>query len=47
MKDVTGHNPARNSFQRSQKRCGRCGVAMKKNQLCPACRKFFVTLSLL
>jgi len=23
------------------KRCGRCGVVMKKNHFCPACRKFF------
>jgi hypothetical protein len=29
-----------------QNHCGRCGAVMRRNEFCPACRKFFQMLTI-
>jgi hypothetical protein len=45
MKPITEERTGPETSRVAQKRCGRCGVGMKKNEFCPACRKFFQVLS--
>jgi len=45
MKPITEDRTGPEVSRMEQKRCGRCGAGMKKNEFCPACRKFFQVLS--
>ena len=45
MKAITEDRSVQAVSQVDPKRCGRCGVVMRKNEFCPACRKFFHLLS--
>jgi hypothetical protein len=45
MKATTESKSGPATFDVAQKRCGRCGIAMKEDEFCPACRKFFRVLN--
>jgi hypothetical protein len=40
LKAISEDEPGQ-TLSRFEKRCGRCGIPMKKNHFCSACRKFF------
>ena len=45
MKAITDNRSGQATFGAAQKECGRCGIAMKEDQFCAACRKFFRALN--
>jgi hypothetical protein len=45
MKPITEGRTGLEASRVEQKHCGRCGVGMKKNEFCLACRKFFQVLN--